>query len=72
VSCDRAGIALHGYFDDELDSVDASDFERHLESTLPGSMKKLRPRFAGNFLPISVSRAPLLFSPLVVSGAGWL
>jgi anti-sigma factor RsiW len=31
VSCDRAGIALHGYFDDELDTVDASDFERHLE-----------------------------------------
>jgi anti-sigma factor RsiW len=31
VSCDRAGIALHVYFDDELDAIDASDFERHLK-----------------------------------------
>jgi anti-sigma factor RsiW len=31
VSCDRTAIALHVYFDDELDAIDASDFERHLE-----------------------------------------
>jgi anti-sigma factor RsiW len=31
VSCDRAGIALHGYFDNELDAIAASEFERHME-----------------------------------------
>jgi anti-sigma factor (TIGR02949 family) len=31
VSCNRAGAVLHGYFDNELDALDASEFERHLE-----------------------------------------
>jgi len=31
VSCNRAGTVLHGYFDCELDILDASEFERHLE-----------------------------------------
>ena len=31
MSCDRVGIALHGYFDKELDAIGASEFERHLE-----------------------------------------
>ena len=31
MSCDRAGIALHGYFDNELDATAGSEFERHLE-----------------------------------------
>ena len=31
MSCDRVGISLHGYFDEELDAIDASEFERHLE-----------------------------------------
>jgi anti-sigma factor RsiW len=31
VSCDRTAIALHVYFDDELDAIEASGFERHLE-----------------------------------------
>jgi anti-sigma factor RsiW len=31
VSCNRAGTVLHGYFDNELDALDASEFERHLE-----------------------------------------
>jgi anti-sigma factor RsiW len=31
VSCDHVGIALHGYFDKELDAISASEFERHLE-----------------------------------------
>ena len=31
MSCNRAGTVLHGYFDNELDALDASEFERHLE-----------------------------------------
>lgn len=31
MSCNRAGAVLHGYFDNELDALDASEFERHLE-----------------------------------------
>ena len=31
MSCNRAGTVLHGYFDCELDILDASEFERHLE-----------------------------------------
>jgi anti-sigma factor RsiW len=31
MSCDRVGIALQSYFDQELDVIDASEFERHLE-----------------------------------------
>lgn len=31
MGCDRVGTALHGYFDDELDAIGASEFERHLE-----------------------------------------
>src|ERR1700733_11197566 len=29
--CDRAGVVVHGYFDNELDAAGAADFERHLE-----------------------------------------
>ena len=31
MSCNRAGTVLHGYFDNELDVLDASEFERHLK-----------------------------------------
>jgi anti-sigma factor RsiW len=31
MGCDRVGTALHGYFDDELDAIGTSEFERHLE-----------------------------------------
>jgi anti-sigma factor RsiW len=31
VSCNRADTVLHGYFDNELDALDAPEFERHLE-----------------------------------------
>jgi anti-sigma factor RsiW len=31
VNCKRSGAVLHGYFDNELDALDASEFERHLE-----------------------------------------
>ena len=32
MSCELAQMTVHGYFDDELDAVRASEFERHLES----------------------------------------
>ncbi len=31
MSCDRVGAALHGYFDEELDAIGGTEFERHLE-----------------------------------------
>ena len=31
MNCDRADTVLHGYFDNELDPVGATEFERHLE-----------------------------------------
>ena len=31
MSCNRANAVLHGYFDNELDALDASEFERHIE-----------------------------------------
>jgi anti-sigma factor RsiW len=31
MSCDRVDTVLHGYFDNELDPVGATEFERHLE-----------------------------------------
>ncbi len=30
--CERAEVLLHGYFDDELDTLSAAEFERHLEN----------------------------------------
>lgn len=31
MSCNRANTVLHGYFDNELDALGATEFERHLE-----------------------------------------
>jgi anti-sigma factor RsiW len=31
MSCDRADTVLHAYFDNELDALDAAEFERHIE-----------------------------------------
>jgi anti-sigma factor RsiW len=31
MSCDRVDTVLHGYFDNELDPIGATEFERHLE-----------------------------------------
>lgn len=31
MSCERANTVVHAYFDDELDALSATDFERHLE-----------------------------------------
>jgi anti-sigma factor RsiW len=31
MSCDRADVVLHCYFDNELDALDAAEFEGHLE-----------------------------------------
>jgi anti-sigma factor RsiW len=32
LSCELAQTAVHGYFDGELDALDAAEFERHLEN----------------------------------------
>jgi len=55
MSCDRADTVLHAYFDNEMDSLGAAEFERHLEQCVEcaGALAALKD------LRSSVNRAQL-------------
>jgi anti-sigma factor RsiW len=70
MSCDQTGTVLHGYFDNELDAVDATAFERHLEWCSEciyevDALESLRSFLNGELL---YERAPASFRKRVLAG----
>jgi anti-sigma factor RsiW len=72
VSCNRAGSVLHGYFDNELDALDASEFERHLEqcSDCVNSLEALESLRSSMNLTQLYEKAPAPFRKKVLANLG--
>jgi len=72
VSCNRAGTVLHGYFDSELDVLDASEFERHLEqcSDCVNALEALQSLRSSMNLTQLYEKAPAPFRNRVLASLG--
>jgi anti-sigma factor RsiW len=72
VSCNRAGTVLHGYFDNELDALDASEFERHLEqcSDCVSALEALESLRSSMNVTELYEKAPAPFRNRVLAGLG--
>lgn len=72
MSCNRAGIVLHGYFDNELDVLDASEFERHLEqcSDCVNALEDLQSLRSSMNLTQLYEKAPAPFRRKVLASLG--
>ncbi len=72
MSCNRAGTVLHGYFDNELDALDASEFERHLEqcSDCVNALEALESLSSSMNLTQLYERAPAPFRKKVLARLG--
>ncbi|MFZ0883238.1 MAG: anti-sigma factor [Candidatus Acidiferrales bacterium] len=72
MSCNRAGTVLHGYFDNELDALDASEFERHLEqcSDCVNALETLESLRSSMNLAQLYKKAPAPFRKKVLASLG--
>lgn len=72
MNCNRSGTVLHGYFDNEFDALDASEFERHLEqcSDCINALEALESLRSSMNLTQLYEKAPASFRKKVLAGLG--
>jgi anti-sigma factor RsiW len=72
MSCDRVDTVLHGYFDNELDPIGATEFERHLEqcSQCVDALEALKSLHSSMNLAQLYEKAPAPFRKKVLASLG--